>query len=778
MKKTKLTALLLTLTLLLTACFNNDEPDETEKTKKREKNTEAEEIDISNNVKPDDNPIDSLIDTYSSAYEYTDPIYNMERGNAFVFSGIKEEFSDTVYDDFAVYLDSDFKNDYFTDLTYDRENETVTIGPGYYPALDIYKEGGPDSSDWGNASKYWLVQYRDYTTGKLRDKPLVTLFTVKNELNAPTVKFGVDAKGYAVFEWDEVEGADNYSVYRLDVSDEYGIALADLYLSGETKDASFKEFENYRMTDSYDGSVILTNYDFYEYEDSGYRTAFCVIASGAKGKSSVSNFVYVDENNSRLPYSQNYSFMGGDNQETDSFWFNSAKSLPSHAYVEMCNGKIAPQLLDYKNAAYEKREFSSLLNINVGIIGTDFTCTVQLDLDDWNADAEAEYKNNLDFLTRRQEDMSSNASAVAPKDNIKYTPPVDATFEENTDPAVLDENIKAVESVQDKVNSGEIKIYANTALGAYIAMNMLNGVEKIDVSPFKEAYDMEYLSNALCEAYRQNPLIGSVSGFGYDYRTNSLVVEYDFTPDEIKSMQDEIIPEVKRVVSQIIKPGMSELEKEIAINAYLCDSAEYDMDALENAEENDFDFVDKEYLASFTPYGVLINKIGVCASYAGAFKLLADEAGLETVVVIGYLNGNLPHAWNRVRIGDQWMSVDSTNNDSLAKNALFNIPDRISSGVLVEDDDYLYKPVLAQMSGTAEDLEMYHLQGNYYELDDLGGAISERLKSGVTFAVRTDYSASETDIGDIVVNEARKAGVLNDIDDCRVWLGVVVVFFE
>ena len=53
----------------------------------------------------------------------------------------------------------------------------------------------------------------------------------------------------------------------------------------------------------------------------------------------------------------------------------------------------------------------------------------------------------------------------------------------------------------------------------------------------------------------------------------------------------------------------------MAINQYLCDTAEYDMDALENAEENDFAGVDAKFNDSFTPYGVLLNKTG------GVFKL-------------------------------------------------------------------------------------------------------------------------------------------------------------
>ena len=42
----------------------------------------------------------------------------------------------------------------------------------------------------------------------------------------------------------------------------------------------------------------------------------------------------------------------------------------------------------------------------------------------------------------------------------------------------------------------------------------------------------------------------------------------------------------------------------------------------------------------------------------------------------GNLDGDLPHAWNKVKIDGEWQIVDSTNNDNeLILNALLNLPD-------------------------------------------------------------------------------------------------------
>ena len=56
----------------------------------------------------------------------------------------------------------------------------------------------------------------------------------------------------------------------------------------------------------------------------------------------------------------------------------------------------------------------------------------------------------------------------------------------------------------------------------------------------------------------------------------------------------------------------------------------------------------------------------------------------------GNLEGELPHAWNKIKIDGEWQIVDSTNNDNeLIFNALLNLPDKAAGKVLVEDDRYV-----------------------------------------------------------------------------------------
>lgn len=66
-------------------------------------------------------------------------------------------------------------------------------------------------------------------------------------------------------------------------------------------------------------------------------------------------------------------------------------------------------------------------------------------------------------------------------------------------------------------------------------------------------------------------------------------------------------------------------------------------------------------------YGVVTGNT-VCMSYAYAFKAIADDAGLESMVVTGTAYGadgtGGPHAWNLVKASDgSWRTVDATWDD-------------------------------------------------------------------------------------------------------------------
>ena len=62
----------------------------------------------------------------------------------------------------------------------------------------------------------------------------------------------------------------------------------------------------------------------------------------------------------------------------------------------------------------------------------------------------------------------------------------------------------------------------------------------------------------------------------------------------------------------------------------------------------------------YNAYGALVNKKAVCMGYAMAFKMIANDNGIECQIV---MNKKGTHAWNVVKIGNKWYNVDATHDD-------------------------------------------------------------------------------------------------------------------
>ena len=68
-------------------------------------------------------------------------------------------------------------------------------------------------------------------------------------------------------------------------------------------------------------------------------------------------------------------------------------------------------------------------------------------------------------------------------------------------------------------------------------------------------------------------------------------------------------------------------------------------------------------------YGALVNNECVCEGYAKSFKYLLDGLGIESTIVIGKATNSSGisenHAWNYVRVGNNWYAIDCTWDDPI-----------------------------------------------------------------------------------------------------------------
>lgn len=274
----------------------------------------------------------------------------------------------------------------------------------------------------------------------------------------------------------------------------------------------------------------------------------------------------------------------------------------------------------------------------------------------------------------------------------------------------------------------EFKLHADSKLEEYIGTNLMRGESHIPMSGFPESENFDSLLDVVQKVHVQNPLILGIKSYGYNYGTRTLIITYHDSPMIMKQKQSDILDEARKIVSSIISQDMEDEEKRKAIYDWLNSNATYDYWAYLVAKSNHYKSTDDSPYDSFTSYGVLINKMGVCNSYASAFKLLADMSGIESIVVTGKLNG-VPHAWNKVKIGDDWLNTDATNN---ATNAgipymVYNSNDETAIGFdLIIGKEYWLDAELDQFKGISNKSDYY--AANELEVNSLE-SYREKIRS-------------------------------------------------
>lgn len=140
---------------------------------------------------------------------------------------------------------------------------------------------------------------------------------------------------------------------------------------------------------------------------------------------------------------------------------------------------------------------------------------------------------------------------------------------------------------------------------------------------------------------------------GKTYRI-AFVSEYQVNTSEKERLT---FSKALEILQKIITPNMSDRDKVKAIHDYLVKHTEYDFDNYLNKT------IPKE---SYSAYGALIKGIAVCQGYSEAFNLLANLAGVPSIIVSGEASGYGgygSHAWNLVLVDGEVRHVDVTWDD-------------------------------------------------------------------------------------------------------------------
>ena len=679
------------------------------------------------------------------------PLYNVAEDQAFDFTfQIVEEFlpisnSDlvTVHTDKACTPESELAT--YTDRVDNEKGFTISITPISAVLETVYNEEDEEKNEhvvWGNAPIYYIAIWYDMESEELKklDEPIVVPFTIKHEVQAPEVKGVVDANGCFSLQWEPVEGAEEYRIYNLVdgnqwtgekngpvESAESAYYNCSLLYVASTKDTKFADFgldgddslamhersvtgklycigQNYSVNGEYYVSAVVDG------RESGFATA-------------------VKTADWKIPHTLT--------DEDDIMFedYESEEDLPLTLDVVNIDGSVTARNVYY--TFHMKETYVEGLYVpeyDYQIEGTRLTGCVSM-----VSETEREYPEHVGTL--------SPVGNVEPENSINKQPDADVEtiIEATNDSIDMSELFELQkENTKKHTENGEKKstkavdekymIFADNAEEEWLALNLVNGETEISLEAFPELQQTDVLEDVFYKVYYQNPYILGVRRFGYDYKDMNFCIEYAYSQDELEQMRQEIYEESEEILSETVTEDMSDEEKRMVIYKYLEENCDYDYEALEEAEKNNYKkTAEDEHESAFNAYGIIVEKKGVCQSYAYAYKLLCSMSGLECNVMTGYLDGSLPHAWNVVKIDGEWYQTDSTNNGKVAgiPYFLYN-SDTETAQMTGFSGDKLYglDEELADYESTNQEYEYYYANSRYAEnldeyADVLGGLVED-----------------------------------------------------
>jgi transglutaminase-like putative cysteine protease len=195
----------------------------------------------------------------------------------------------------------------------------------------------------------------------------------------------------------------------------------------------------------------------------------------------------------------------------------------------------------------------------------------------------------------------------------------------------------------------------------------------------KETYSLDVINEVLNDNplldYGYNECASNVLYCDFNEVTMTIEFSYNFTKIQMIEMRDASKKKADEIISKVIKPDMKDYEKEIALHDYLVNNAQYDERL----------FSGNVPYESYIDYGVLVKGTGVCSSYAKAMYRLLNSIGIQCLYVTGYANNgyrDMSHAWNIVKIGEEYYHLDATWNDpeiqggqEVLRHTYFNVTD-------------------------------------------------------------------------------------------------------
>lgn len=216
----------------------------------------------------------------------------------------------------------------------------------------------------------------------------------------------------------------------------------------------------------------------------------------------------------------------------------------------------------------------------------------------------------------------------------------------------LEKNKQLYEGIKSAIENceGSFIVKQNINYSEKEFEELTNSIDNIIDRVLEENYDIYYYFDSYQISYLKE---------GSSIKEVSVSLKFSSDRESILKRNREVENKIKEIVKLIIKPGMTDFQKEIAVHNYIVNNTKYDEKNYEKGT------VPKE---ANTSYGVLINGVGVCGGYASAMDKLLKAAGVECIIISGEAGENgkyEPHAWNLVKLDGEYYHIDATWNDPI-----------------------------------------------------------------------------------------------------------------
>lgn len=540
-----------------------------------------------------------------------------------------------------------------------------------------------EGSSWGVASQYWLVR----TVGKDRAplaRPLVTRVLVDygdGALAVPESTLSADADGNVTVTWTPSDGASAYRVLmwasgepssdasgppsgtRSATRDEGGRVLAQVagtawtVPSGETQDGTYLQNAPLRMAALESKDAYSSIYSPQDDSGTAYTYHLCVVATDGARYSACQEHNLMDEVAS-MPYSaaaytqlvQYADYRGSTGILT---------MVPTSYYYVALDGSLRTLQGHIDPGSFSSND-DGTKRVAVSGVGTstywylDDRGVARSDIAVFNANAQAAQAQAL-------------AGAVAPNGSVAATP---------------------ITGGSKQAPDTRYPVYGSTDLVQYLAKQMVAHTSRIDASDYTRRPGEPELDDAMDEAITQNPYILCVKN--YYYYQDRVEVDYCYSKTDQETIQASLSSKVDQVIASIVDGSMTDREKITAINAWISANASYDYPAAA-ALADSWGGIPDGHESAWSASGILLDGKGVCGGYAIAFSLLANAAGVETVVVTGPITDlQQRHAWDKSYVDGQWKATDVTWNDELSSTQWLLIDDSQFTGPDAREEDTIW----------------------------------------------------------------------------------------